>query len=125
MFTEIDGWQYLTDRYVFLPTAMLTELPVGYDQVLNLQPMPRQASEGLIEWMTLTPAAERGDAVFRAGLLDVLEGAGLLVRPLPLKSRVHAICEPDMCVVGLAMPVRRDWTPGSYEVSCEVRVVSR
>ena len=106
MFTEIDGWQYLTDRYVFLPTARLTELPVGYDQVLRLQSMPLQASEGFAEWMTATVLPAPSYRVFQPERIDPLEQAGFKVRELVGVKDVHGICD-GLEVVGLIAPIMR------------------
>lgn len=106
MFTEIDGWQYLTDRYVFLPTARLTELPVGYDQVLHLQPLPRQATEGLAEWMSASVLPAPSYRQFHLDRLDPLEQAGFRIRELVGVKDVHGICD-GLEVVGLISPIMR------------------
>lgn len=106
MFTEIDGWQYLTDRYVFLPAIRLTELPVGYDQVLRLQPMPRQASEGSAEWMTASVLPASSYRQFHPQRLDPLEQAGFKIRGLVGVKDVHGICD-GIEVVGLISPIVR------------------
>lgn len=100
----IDGWQFLTNQVVFMPVARLA-LPVGYATTMNLEPLTMQALEGLAEWMALTPRQEPSTALFRNEVIDPLEAAGFLVRELPVKRRPHAVCDPDMSVVGLVMPI--------------------
>lgn len=107
MFTEIDGWTYLTDQYVMLPVSRLTELPVGYDQVLRLTPVPAQGADGMAEWMTTDAIPERPERYFSTRLIDPLEQAGFLIRPLNGVKNAHAICVPGLTVVGLLVAVPR------------------
>lgn len=121
LFTEINGWQYLTNRFVLLPTARLAELPVGYDQVLGLSPLSGQAADGLAEWLTGEVLLFPPDRLFYEGSIDPLEKAGFLIRALAGVKDAHAICDEDLTVVGLVSAVPRK-QEGMYD---RVRQVAR
>jgi hypothetical protein len=101
----IDGTSYITDRQVLLPVERLAALPVGYGNLLTK--LPRQAEDGLAEWLRATVLPGPSDVLFARGLVDLLEAAGFLLRPLEGVRRTHGICDPDLRLVGLAAPF---WT---------------
>lgn len=102
---EIDGWQYLTDHYVMLPTARVGGLPVGYGNLL--MPLARQAEEGLAMWLSANVLPEPSTRVFERIRIDPVEGAGFKVRPLERVREAHGICDPQLRLVGLIVPLRR------------------
>lgn len=104
---EIDGWGYITDQFSLLPVARLAELPVGYGHVLNLKPLPLQALEGFGLWLTATVLHCPSQRLFAGRVIDPLEKAGFVVRPLEGVKDAHGVCDPDMSLVGLVIPVRR------------------
>lgn len=103
----IDGAGYITDQYSLLPIARVGELPVGYGHVLNLRPVPGQALEGFAEWLTATVIPDASTRLFANWLIDPLEEAGFRIRPLEGVKDTHGICDPDLALVGLVIPVRR------------------
>lgn len=103
---EINGWLYLTDRFVLLPISRLSHLPVGYSEVLNLRPLGQRHLDGFTEVMAGHVTAEPSDRVFLQHLLDPIEEAGLKVRPIVHVKEIHAVCDPDLSVVGLLQPLR-------------------
>lgn len=106
---EIDGWGYITDRYVLLPISRLGGMPVGYGQKLGLEPVKPQALEGFAEWLNCRVDPGPSDRVFTRRLIDPIEAAGLLIRPLQSRVDVHGICEPDLqTLIGLITPLPRN-----------------
>lgn len=104
----VDGWMYLTDRFVLLPAAVLGGLPVGYDKVLGLEPIRPQAMDAFAEWLNTPVILEPSDRAFARGLIDPLEQAGYRLRPLEGVKDAHGVCDEDLKVIGLAIPVRRN-----------------
>lgn len=104
---EINGWLYISDRFVLLPVSRLSHLPVGYSKVLNLQPLSQRQLDGFADVMASYVTADRSDRVFLQHLLDPIEQAGLVVRPIVHVKEIHAVCDPDLSVVGLLQPLRQ------------------
>ncbi|HEY9410299.1 MAG TPA: hypothetical protein VIP77_12020 [Jiangellaceae bacterium] len=104
---DIDGRQFITDRYVCLPVERLTQLPVGYGRELNLRPLPRQAAEGFAEWMTAAVLPAPSYRLFQPERIDPLEAAGFKVRELVGVKDAHAICDHGLEVAGLITPIMR------------------
>jgi hypothetical protein len=103
---QIDGWQYMTDHYVLLPTARIDGLPVGYDNLL--MPLARQAAEGFGMWLSANVLPDPSDRVFERRRIDPLEEAGFKVRALDGVKDAHGICDyGHLDLVGLITPVRR------------------
>lgn len=102
---SVDGVNYITDRYVILPVERLAELPVGYGNLL--EKLGRQSEDGLAEWLGAKVLRDPSDRVFAVDIINPLEAAGFLVRPLDGVKETHGICDPDLQLVGLAAPVRR------------------
>lgn len=103
---EIEGVHHLTDRYVLLPVPRLTGLPASSD--LGLQPLGHQALDGFAEMLTASPVpATSSPRLFARPLIDPLEQAGFKIRELVGVKDVHGICDPDMTVVGLIIPLAR------------------
>ena len=103
----IDGWTYITDRYVLLPVARIGGLPVGYAKELRLQPIPGQSLDGFAEWMAATVLPDPSPRLFSKWMVDPLEQAGFRIRPLDGVKDAHGICDPDLSLVGLVIPLRR------------------
>lgn len=107
----IDGWDYISDRFMLLPVARLGELPVGYDELLV--PLPPQAEAQFAEWMNATVIPAPSNRMFDRAIIDPLEAAGFLLRPLVGVKNAHGICEDlDLALVGLAIPVHAAVTSG-------------
>lgn len=104
---EINGWLYISDRFLLLPVSRLSHLPVGYSKVLNLQPLSQRQLDGFADVMAGHVTAAPSDRVFLQHLLDPIEQAGLVVRPIMHVKEIHAVCDPDLSVVGLLQPLRR------------------
>lgn len=109
LFGEINGWGYISDRLVLLPISRLAHLPVGYSKVLNLRPLSQRQLDGFADVMAGHVTAAPSDRVFHASLIDPIEQGGLLVRPIVAVKDIHAVCDPDLSIVGLLQPVRRDY----------------
>lgn len=107
-FGELDGVTYLTDGFVLLPVHALGGLPVGYDQVLAVGPMRPQAMDGFAMWLATRPVSEPSDRAFARSLIDPIEEAGFRLRPLEGVKDAHGICDDELQVIGLAIPVRRN-----------------
>jgi hypothetical protein len=99
----IDGVRYLTDRHIALRADRIT----GAEELEQIREMqPGQSLDGFAEWLTTaTVAPERSDRVFARDVVEPLEAAGFLLRPLE-GAKPHGICDPDLRLVGLAMPLR-------------------
>lgn len=108
---EINGWTYLTDRVTFVPVARIGGLPVGYATQWTIVPLPPQALEGLATWLNATVIDEVPTRVFASVVVDPLEQAGFLIRPLDRIKDAHGICDPDLNLVGLVMPMARSYNP--------------
>lgn len=104
---EINGWLFITDRFVLLPVSRLGELPVGYSKVLGLQPLSQRHLDGFADLMGSHVTAAPSDRMFLQHLLDPIEKAGLIVRPIVHVKEIHAVCDPDLSVVGLLQPLKR------------------
>lgn len=101
----VDGWGYLTDRVTFMPVARLGGLPVGYaNGTIMLTP---QAVDGLATWLNATVIDTRPTRVFASVVVDPLEQAGFLIRPLEGVREAHGVCDPDLKLIGLVMPMAR------------------
>lgn len=106
-YCTLDGAGYISDRYVMLPVARLGALPVGYGN--HLVPLPPQAEDGFAMWLTSTVLPDPSDRMFDGRIIDPLEAAGFKVRPLEGVKDAHGICDPDLELVGLAIPLRRPY----------------
>lgn len=106
----VDGWDYITDRSILLPVARLAALPVGYGELLV--PLPPQAEAAFSDWLNATVRPDRSDRMFDRTIIDPLEEAGFLLRPLADVRNAHGICDPDVKLVGLAIPVHVAVTSG-------------
>lgn len=104
---EINGWTYLTDRVVFLPVSLIGGLPVGYATEWSLIPLPPQAVDGLATWLQATVNPEPSSRLFAAPVIDPLEQVGYRIRRLEGIREAHGICDPDLKLVGLVMPMAR------------------
>lgn len=120
---EINGWTYLTDRVTFLPIARIGELPVGYATQWTIVPLAPQSVDGLATWLNARVIDEVPTRVFATAVVDPLEQAGFLIRPLERTRDAHGICDPDGTVVGLVMPMKRSYNPETPKPLA--RVVSR
>lgn len=120
---EINGWSYLTDRVTFLPIARIGGLPVGYATTWAIVPLAPQAVEGLAMWLNATVVDEVPDRVFASVVVDPLEEAGFVIRRLQGVREAHGICDPDLSLVGLVMPMARSYAANAPKPLA--RVVSR
>lgn len=116
----VDGWAYLTDRVTFMPVARLGGLPVGWGN--DTIPLTPQAEDGLAVWLNATVIDSRPTRVFASVVVDPLEQAGFLIRPLEGVREAHGICDPDLSLVGLVMPMHRAYV--AEEPKPLARVVS-
>lgn len=112
---EINGWLYISDRWVLLPVSRLGHLPVGYGTLFGLRPLGQQNLDGFAEVMARHVSSAPSDEVFLEYLLDPIEQAGLLVRPLAQTRAIHAVCDPDLSVVGLLQPLKRGLDHGDVD----------
>lgn len=101
---EIDGWEFLTDHYVLMPTARISGLSIGYGE--HLMPMRPQAADGFAMWLQATVLPAASDRVFKVAHIRPLEEAGFTVRPLDGVKDAHGICSGEQ-LVGLITPLPR------------------
>lgn len=107
----IDGASYITDRHALLPVARIAGLPVGWEKKLGLKPIRPQALDGMAEWLNARVVPEASGRLFSLWLINPLEQAGFRIRPLEGVKDAHGICDPDLELVGLAIPLRSDNPP--------------
>lgn len=113
----IDGAKYITDRQTLLPVDRIH----GWKTIEGpLAEVRAQTRDGLAEWLTATPLPDPSDRVFDRSVIDPLEHAGFLLRPLEGVDKAHGICDPDLRLVGLTSPV-----PLGKVASSDVRAAGR
>lgn len=102
-YCTIDGAGYISDRSTLMPVARLAALPVGWGNLM--MPLPPQAEDGFAMWLASTVLPGPSDRLFARAIVDPLEAAGFLLRPLDGVRNAHGICDPTGELVGLAMPM--------------------
>lgn len=99
----VDGWDYISDRFILIPVARLLALPLGYGNLLV--PLAPQAEAAFADWLNATVIPAQSDRLFAHNIIGPLEDAGFVLRPLVGVRNAHGICDPDLKLVGLAIPL--------------------